>query len=89
MQLRGYSHAAFRPQSRAYTSRAVPFPLPLLPPEVRVDRRHGWVMSVLSLGILEGGGGLVRLDNSSERGRREGTARCCSALFVFSHVGAK
>lgn len=35
--------------SRACAFSSLPFPPPV-PPEVIVDRRHGWVMSALSLG---------------------------------------
>lgn len=60
MQLREYSHAAFRPQSSAYIwGRAFsspPLPPPV-PPEVIVDRRHGWMMSALRLADWRSGGG--------------------------------
>lgn len=81
------------------TSTALPFPLflSLFPAEVRVDRRHGWVVSALSFGDSGVLRGLVRLGSSSKgevgkqqwQRERGGTAHCCSTLFVFSHVSAK
>lgn len=72
--------------------KALPFPLFLsvVPSEVIVDRRHGWVMSALSSGNSGVFRGPVRLGSSSrwetvmvERGRNS------SLLFCFDHVSAK
>lgn len=89
-------HVLLLDHRAALTSRALLFPLflSLLPPEVIVDRRHGWVMSVLSLGDLGVLRGLVRLGSSSrgedgkwwwQRGKEQ---LAVVLLCLFFHMSA-
>lgn len=64
------NHRAQPPSKKASPFSSLPLRL-LAPPEVIVDRRHGWVMSVLSFGDFTDSQGSCEVGQQLQIGRRE------------------